>query len=171
MKNFSYLIEVLNPVKRRMYKAVMAQTHLSGWVIGQPPGCVFGSLSKQYGASPAALCKHPGPDPKRSKNSFSESSLRGCRLSLWTWSMKECGDTSRLQQCKKKKRWTSAPGTFSRGLKVNDTNGAVWACVYKTFKVIKKRGVKVVSAGLFKGKYTCTVSSTLPFPLFSRFPV
>lgn len=100
-----------------MYKAVMAQTHLSGWLIGQPPGCVFGSLSKQYGASPAALCKHPGPDPKRSKNSFSESSLRGCRLSLWTWSMKECGDTSRLQQCKKERHGLALLEHSAGGLK------------------------------------------------------
>lgn len=93
-----------------MYKAVMAHTHLSGWVIGQPPGCVFGSLSKQYGASPAALCKHSGLDPTRSKNSFSESSLRGCRLSSCAGSMKEGRDTSVI----KKKKQTSAPGTYSR---------------------------------------------------------
>lgn len=34
-------------------------THVfRGWVIGQPPGRVFGSLSKQYGALPTALYKH-----------------------------------------------------------------------------------------------------------------
>lgn len=84
-----------------MYKAVRAHTHLSGWVIGQPPGCVFGSLSKQYGASPAALCKHSGLDPTSSKNSFSESSLRGCRLSSCAGSAKEGRDTSRFQRRKR----------------------------------------------------------------------
>lgn len=107
-----------------MYKEVMAETHLGGWVIGQPPGCVFGSLSKQYGASPAALCKHPGPDPKRSKNSFSESSLRGCRLSSCAWSMKEGRETSRLQQLKKKKEemdrrsWNIQQEAYSKSYKL-----------------------------------------------------
>lgn len=67
-------------------------TH-TGWVIGQPPGCMFGSLSKQYGASPAALCKHSGLDPMRSKNSFSESSLKGCHMSLCGGNIKVGRDT------------------------------------------------------------------------------
>lgn len=56
----------------------MAQTHLAGWVVGQRPGCVFGSLSKQCGASPAVLCKHTGPDPERSE----EFSLPGFTAGL-----------------------------------------------------------------------------------------
>lgn len=102
-----------------MYKEVMAHTHLGGWVIGQPPGCVFGSLSKQYGASPAALCKHSGLDPTKSKNYFSESSVRGCWLSSYCMlagSIKEGRDTSTI-----KKKETSVPGTLSRRLKVSHT--------------------------------------------------
>lgn len=41
---------------------------------------MFGSLSKQYGASPAALCKHSGLDPMTSKDSFGQSPPRVCQL-------------------------------------------------------------------------------------------
>ncbi len=67
---------------------------------------------------------------------------------------------------KKNERQSSAPGTLSRELKVS------LACVYDMFpKAIKKRGVKVISAEILKGTHPSKVSSTLPFPLFSRFPV
>lgn len=143
---------------------------MPGWVIGKPPGCVFGSLSKQYGASPAVLCKHPGPDPKRSKNSFSQSSLRGWRLSSCAWSMTRGQKYS--DNFEVKETDSGSWNVLEGGLRVSHTNGTSRARVYKTLpEAIKNRGVKDVSADILRGKYPCAVSSTFLFPLFSRFPL
>lgn len=71
---------VLYQLKQRRARSSDGTHVFRGWVIGRPPGRVFGSLSKQFGALPTALYKHWGLDPMRRKNSFSRRLLRGCQL-------------------------------------------------------------------------------------------
>lgn len=62
-----------------------------------------------------------------------------------------------------KKRQTSAPGSFSMGIKVLEV---IQNCCCPAWT-----GVRLISADMLKGKHPFIVSSAWPFHLFSRFPV
>lgn len=91
-RRFDCFIDIPKWVKQRTFKALMAQTHLGRWTIGQPSLYVFGRLSKQHGASPAALCKHPSSDPERRTKALSTQHKRERRYFTTLATIKSCGN-------------------------------------------------------------------------------
>lgn len=110
--SFDCFIDVLKRVKQRTFKALMAQTRLGGWTIGQPS--LFGRLSKQHRASPAALCKHPSSDPERRTKALSTQHKRERRYFTTLATIKSCGN-------------------MREGLNVAQRHGAEWDGVYDMF--------------------------------------